>query len=59
MIEIRSVCGHYKDCLGGVAMRVLCRELQPPLAIVCPDCGKILFYVREREQEQPRRRSAR
>lgn len=57
MIEIKSVCGHYKDCLKGIMMRALYGELLPPLAIVCPDCGKILFYVREHEERQPRRRS--
>ena len=49
MIEITAHCSHRQDYIKGIAMRVIAGELRAPLAIVCPECDRILFLVREHE----------
>jgi hypothetical protein len=49
MIEITAHCQHRRDYIKGITMLVIARKLRPPLAIACPECRRILFMVRERQ----------
>jgi len=52
MIEISGKCGHLRDCVKGIAMRVIAGFLIPGVgesfAIPCPDCGKVCVLVKRR-----------
>jgi hypothetical protein len=52
MIEIASRCGHHRDCLKGIVMRVISGDLQPDLAIACPTCGKVCILILEIEEKR-------
>ena len=60
MITIESYCGHLRDCIRGLVMRVIAGDLRPCLAsdaevvcivIPCPECRRIAFSIREEALE--------
>lgn len=61
MIEIVSRCGHLRDLIKGIVMRVIIGEIAPSpgeaIVIPCPVCGKIWAFVHEVEHDEPRRRA--